>query len=43
MGEKISKLEVVETLMESPLSEQLTEEELTESASRIAEMVNQTD
>jgi hypothetical protein len=41
--EKITATEVVESLLESPLSPQLTEAELTEFADRITNMVNQND
>ena len=43
MSEKITNLEVVQTLLESPLSDQLSEEELAKSTTRITEMVNQTE
>jgi hypothetical protein len=41
MAEKITSSEVVESLLESPLSTQLTEDELTKFAEQIIEMVNQ--
>jgi hypothetical protein len=41
--EKITASEVVESLLESPLSHQLSEAELTEFADRITKMVNQND
>jgi len=43
LHEKITTSEVVESLLESPLSRQLTEAELTEAADRITKMVNQYD
>ncbi len=39
MDEKITNLEVMQSLLESPLSSQLSEEELAEFVNKIKEMV----
>jgi hypothetical protein len=41
MDEKITNLEVVQSLLESPLSGQLSEEELADFVSKIKEMVSE--
>ncbi|MBI5584029.1 MAG: hypothetical protein HY892_09415 [Deltaproteobacteria bacterium] len=41
LAEKITPSEVVESLLESPLSRQLTDDELAEYANQIIKMVNQ--
>lgn len=42
MDEKITNLEVVQSLLESPLSSQLSDEELADFVNKIKEMVNET-
>jgi hypothetical protein len=41
MDEKITNLEVMESLLESPLSSQLSEEELADFVNKIKEMVKE--
>jgi hypothetical protein len=41
MDEKLTNLEVVQSLLESPLSSQLSEEELADFVNKIKEMVNE--
>lgn len=41
MDEKITNLEVMQSLLESPLSSQLSEEELADFVNNIKEMVNE--
>jgi hypothetical protein len=41
MDEKITNLEVIESLLESPLSSQLSEEELADFVNKIKEMVKE--
>jgi len=41
MNEKLTNLEVVQSLLESPLSNQLSEEELADFVNKIKEMVNE--